>query len=82
MFLKNLAPGQIKEVRFNPLRNVIAVHAINAPIEALVKVTGIGGVSVRPHVPCGPNITVGVITGVNADISEDDLIKDLSATKK
>lgn len=83
MFLENLAPGQIKEVRFNPLRNVIAVDAINAlTMEALLKVTNIGGVSVRPYVPRGPNTTVGVITGVDTDISEDDLMKDISASRK
>lgn len=59
MFLEDLAPGQIKDVRFNPLRNVIAVDAMNAlSVEALLKVTSNEGESVRLYVPCRPNTTV------------------------
>lgn len=83
MFLENLAPSQLKEARFNPLRNAIAVDAMNAlAMDALLKVTTIGGMPVRPYVPRGPNTTVGVISGVDIDISEDDLMQDILAAKK
>lgn len=72
MVLQNLAPGPIKEVRFNPLRSIIAVDAMNAlTMEELLKVTSIVGISVHPYVSRWSNTTVGVIARVGVDISED-----------
>lgn len=47
--LENTAPRQIKKARLNSLRNVIAVDAANyLAVEALLKVTVICGVPIRP----------------------------------
>lgn len=81
-FLEKLAPEQILEVRLNPRRNVVAVDAANQHIiEKLLQVTDICGIQVRPYIPRGPHTSVGVISGVDADIPDDELMKEITATK-
>lgn len=61
MFLDNLAPGQPKEIRFNLLRNIIAVDAMNViGMEALLRVTTTGSMSEWYYVPRGSNATADV----------------------
>lgn len=82
-FLETLAPGQIKEARLNPLRNVVAVDTDNPlAVEALLQVTTLSNIPVRPYIPRGPNTTVGVISGVDVDITDDDILKEMSAPRK
>lgn len=72
MLLENLVPGELKKVRLNTLRNVIAVDAMNVlAMEALSKVATFGGMSARLYVPRRTSRTVGVISGVDIDISEE-----------
>lgn len=51
-YLERLAPGQLKEIQFNPLKNVIAVDTVNVlAMKALPKISFICDIPVRPYMP-------------------------------
>lgn len=83
VILENVSLVEIKDVRFNPLRNLIAVAAINALVmEVLLKEDSSGGVSVGTNIACVINAAVHAITGVNADIFEKGIVIGMSASKQ
>lgn len=43
--------------------------------------SAICGVPVGPYVPRGRNTTLGAISGVGGDLSDDDLMEEMSASK-
>lgn len=54
----------------------VGIDAINVlALETFLNVATTGAISVCPYVPRGPNATVGVKSEVDANISEEDLIK-------
>lgn len=54
----------------------VGIDAINVlALETFLNFATTGAISVCPYVPRGPNATVGVKSEVDADISEEDLIK-------
>lgn len=83
MHLDHLAPGQLKEVRLNLLRNVVVIHIGSVVAdEALFQVTTICGISVRPCIPRGTNTPAAMIRGVDADVTDEEFMKEISAPQK
>lgn len=54
-YLETLAPGHIKEARLNRLRNAVIIDTDNTlAVEALLYVTTLRRIPVRPYIPRGP----------------------------
>lgn len=80
-FLDGIAPGKIKEVRFNSRKNVVAVDASNsATVSSLLSTPLLCGVAVRSYIPRGHNTIVGVIQDVDNDIPDSDIAAIISST--
>lgn len=72
--LEGIAPNEIKDVRINSRKNVMAVDVFHrSALQSLRNVTEIDKVQVRPQIATGGNGTVGVIYDVDISISSDDL---------
>ncbi|XP_049276264.1 uncharacterized protein LOC119374771 [Rhipicephalus sanguineus] len=80
--LESLAPNEIKDVRVNPRKNVLAIDVIHqASLLALTRVTDFDGIKVRAHLPLNKDMVVGVIYDVDISIPCGDLamlIKEVS----
>lgn len=73
-FLEGIAPNEIKDVRINARKNVLAVDVLHrSALQSLRHVTEIDKVKVRSMIPTGCNSTVGVIYDVDISIPTDDL---------
>lgn len=74
VLLEETAPNEIKDVRINARKNVLAVDVMHrSALQSLRHITEIGNVKVRPMVATGCNGTVGVIYDVDLSISANDL---------
>lgn len=72
--LEGIAPNEIKEVRLNTRKNVLAVDTIRADtLEKLRPMTELGSVKVRPVVPIDGTCTAGVIYDIDLAIPNTDL---------
>lgn len=79
--LQTIAPDEIKEVRVNTKKNLIAIDVVNAcALDKLLLVTEICSISVRAYVPGGRNTIAGVIQDVDAEITEQDFAALISTT--
>ena len=73
MTLEALVPGQIKDVRLNGRKNVLAIDVTQrAALDVLSKVNVLGNIDVRSYIPDGKDSTAGVIYDVDTSISESD----------
>ncbi|XP_065312437.1 uncharacterized protein [Dermacentor albipictus] len=73
-FLEGIAPNEIKDVRINARKNVLAVDVLHrSALQSLRHVTEIDKVQVRSMIPTGCNGTVGVIYDVDISIPTNDL---------
>ncbi|KAH7967889.1 hypothetical protein HPB52_003796 [Rhipicephalus sanguineus] len=69
-----LAPNEIKDVRVNPRKNVLAIDVIRqASLLALTRATDFDGIKVRAHIPLNKDMVVGVIYNVDISIHCGDL---------
>lgn len=72
-FLEGLVPNEIKDVRINPRKNVLAVDVLHrSALQSLRNMTEIDNVKVRSVIPTGCNGSVGVIYDVDVSIPTDD----------
>lgn len=80
-YLGRLAPGQIREVRINPRRNILAVDVdTRTTLNALKAVTQLGSIPVRSFVVHGGCTIAGVISDVDTDIDDSDLSTLITST--
>lgn len=74
MFLEGVAPNEIREVRINTRKNILAVDATNcSALDKLRKITDLGGIKVRPRVPLDESSMAGVIYDIDLAIANSDL---------
>ncbi|XP_037520998.1 uncharacterized protein LOC119397645 [Rhipicephalus sanguineus] len=74
VLLEETAPNQIKDVRINARKNVLAVDVLHrSALQSLRYITVIDKVKVRSMISTGCNGTVGVIYDVDLSIPPDDL---------
>ncbi|KAH9380941.1 hypothetical protein HPB48_008398 [Haemaphysalis longicornis] len=73
-FLEAAVPGEVKDVRINPRRNILAIDVEHrSALEVLRKITSLQDIKVRAHDTPYGDTTVGVIYDVDASIPEKDL---------
>lgn len=73
-FLEATVPGQVKDVRINSRRNILAIDVEHrSALEALRKITSLQDIKVRAHDTPYGDTTAGVIYDVDASIPEKDL---------
>lgn len=83
VYLEHLTPGEFKELRLNPLKNAIAIDTGSVlAMETLLHVTSICGISVCPYIPRGKTTSVAVRSDVDANITDEKLMKETSASQK
>lgn len=73
-FFFKLAPCLIQEVRVNPRKNIIAVDTSDEKmVQTLLGLPQLCNVTVRAFVSQGANVTAGVISDVDLELSDDVL---------
>lgn len=74
MSLEALIPGEIKDIRINKRKNVLAVDVHNrSALDALMKIKTLGDVNVHYVVPQSNDTTAGVVYDIDAAIIDSDL---------
>lgn len=72
--LEALVPNEIKDIRVNTRKNVVAIDVEHAAaLDSLRKVTELDGIKVHPHIPLGKESSTGVIYDVDETIADTDL---------
>ena len=75
-FFDRIAPGQINEVRINPRKNILMVDAKNATVlETLKNIQALGNFPVRSFKVYGKDASIGVISDVDPQITEESLAR-------
>ncbi|KAH9360524.1 hypothetical protein HPB48_019020 [Haemaphysalis longicornis] len=73
-FLEAAVPGEVKVVRINSRRNILAIDVEHrSALEVLRKITSLQDIKVRAHDTPYGDMTVGIIYDVDASIPEKDL---------
>ncbi|KAH9383729.1 hypothetical protein HPB48_025495 [Haemaphysalis longicornis] len=73
-FLEAAVPGEVKDVRINFRRNILAIDVEpRSALEVLRKITSLQDIKMRAHGTPYGDTTVGVIYDVDASTSEKDL---------
>ncbi|KAH7947632.1 hypothetical protein HPB52_014835 [Rhipicephalus sanguineus] len=81
-FFFKLAPGLIQDVRVNPWKNIIAVDTTDEKtVQTLLGLCQLCGVNTRAYIPEGANVTAGVISGVDLELS-DNVLKSMTPVVK
>lgn len=81
LLLERLVPGQVKEVRINARRNILSVDVSSrATLDKLKTVSVLGNIRVRSFFAHGLNTTAGVISDVDIQIKDMDLVQLLSSS--
>lgn len=74
LLLEKIAPDEIKDVRINSRKNVLAVDVLHrSAIKGLRSITEIDNIKVQSVIPLGGDSAAGVIYDVDVAISNDDL---------
>lgn len=74
VYLEQVAPNEIKDVRINSRRNVLAVDVLHrSALQSLRNVTEIDNIKLKSTIPTGCNGNVGVIYDIDIAIKADDL---------
>ena len=72
--LEALVPNEIKEVRVNSRKNILAIDVNHVTaLDTLREVTELNGMEVRSHIPLGKEVSTGVIYDVDEAITNTDL---------
>lgn len=73
-FLEATVPGEVKDVRINSRRNILAIDVEHrSALEVLRNITSLQNIKVRAHDPPYGDTTAGVIYDVDVSIPEKDL---------
>lgn len=74
MYFEGVAPNDIKDIRVNTRKNILAVDTMTASaIDKLRRVSDLGGIKVRPVIPMDGACTAGVIYDIDLAIANSDL---------
>lgn len=74
LFLENTVPNEIKDVRINTRKNVLAVDVMTtSALSPLQRITQLGNIRVRSIVPADGTIIAGVIYDIDIEIPDTDL---------
>ncbi|XP_049527233.1 uncharacterized protein LOC125947003 [Dermacentor silvarum] len=74
IYLESLAPGEIKDVRINNRKNVLAIDVTNrSALDPLMKITQLDNIKVRCHTPQTLETTAGVVYNIDVSICDSDL---------
>lgn len=74
VYLENTVPNEIKDVRINTRRNILAIDVMNpSALTILQHVTQLGNIKVRSIVPTNGATITGVIYDIDNEISNADL---------
>lgn len=74
VFFEGMAPNEIKEVRINTRKNVLAVDTTRRNArDKLRQITELGNIKVRPVIPMEETCTAGVIYDIDLAITNSDL---------
>lgn len=74
LYLENTVPNEIKDVRLNTRRNILAIDVMNpSALNTLQRVTQLGNIKVRSIVPAGAATVTGVVYDIDTEIPNADL---------
>ncbi|XP_049273403.1 uncharacterized protein LOC125759130 [Rhipicephalus sanguineus] len=74
LYLENTVPNEIKDVRLNTRRNILAVDVMNpSALSTLQQVTKLGNITVKSIIPADGATTAGVIYDIDTEIPNVDL---------
>lgn len=74
VYLENITPNQIKEIRLNARKNILAIDVLNPrALNALQKVTQLGNINVKSIIPADSTTSTGVIYDIATEIPNSDL---------
>lgn len=74
IFLECAVPDQIKDIRINPRKNILAIDVYNvSALGKLQAITELGGIKMRPFIPIDDTSIAGVIYDIDIAIPNDDL---------
>ncbi|KAH9366221.1 hypothetical protein HPB48_008621 [Haemaphysalis longicornis] len=80
-YFRQVAVNQVKEIRINARLNVLTVDVTtDGIIDTLKAITGLGNIQMRSFLVHGKETTTGVISDVDLEINDSDLVQLLSST--
>ncbi|KAH9367967.1 hypothetical protein HPB48_022664 [Haemaphysalis longicornis] len=80
-YFRRVAVNQVKEIRINARLNVLMADVTtDGIIDTLKAITGLGNIQVRSFLAHGKETTTGVISDVDPEINDSDLVQLLSST--
>lgn len=74
LYLENIVPNEIKDIRINTRKNILAIDVRNpSALNTLQHVSELGNIKVRSIIPANGDTVTGVIYDIDTEIANEDL---------